>query len=58
VLISAMLRPPSWEASACGRSRVPWHTEQVRVITNRCASRRMRSLSLRSGRSTAATALS
>ena len=56
-LISAMLRPPSCELSASRRSRVPWHTEQTRVTRNRCTSR-VRSLSLRSERSTAATALS
>ncbi len=57
-LISAMLRPPSCEVSASGRSRVPWHTEQTRVMRKRCTRRRVRSLSLRSERSTAATALS
>ena len=57
-LISARLRPPSCEVSASGRSRVPWHTEQTRVTRNRCTNRRVRSLSLRSERSTAATALS
>ena len=41
-----------------GRSRVPWHTEQTRVMRKRCTRRRVRSLLLRSERSTAATALS
>jgi len=36
-LISARLHPPSSEASASGRSRVPWQTGQVWVATNRWA---------------------
>jgi len=34
-LISAIFRPPSRDRRASGRSLVPWHTEQVRVIRKR-----------------------
>ena len=44
------------EASAPGRSRVPWQTEQVRITRKRRTWLRVRSLSLFSDRSTAATA--
>src|SRR5262249_38700218 len=39
-------------------SGVPWHTEQTQMMRKRCTRRRVRSLLLRSERSTAAIALS